>query len=36
MYLAFTGMPGESCRRRFDSLILRLCDVFRALVVCVT
>ena len=32
MYLVFTGMPGESYRRRLTSLLLRLCDVFRALI----
>ena len=32
MYLVFTRMPGESYRRRFVSLLLRLCDVYRALI----
>ena len=32
MYLVFTRMPGESNRRRLRSLVLRLCDVFRALI----
>ena len=32
MYLAFTRVPGESYRRRFRSLLLRLCDVFLALI----
>ena len=31
-YLVFTRMPGESYRRRFRSLLLCLCYVFRALV----
>ena len=30
MYLVFTRMPGESCRRRLGSLLLYLCYVFRA------
>ena len=30
MYLVFTRMSGESYRRRLWSLLLRLCDVFRA------
>ena len=32
MYLIFTRMPGESYRRRLRSLLLCLCDVFRALI----
>ena len=32
MYLVFTRMPGESYRRRVMSLLLCLCDVFRALI----
>ena len=32
MYLVFTRMPGESHRRRLRSLLLYLCDVFRALI----
>ena len=32
MYLVFTRMPGESYRRRLWSLLLCLCDVFRALI----
>ena len=33
MYLVFTRMPGESYRRRrLGSLLLRLCDVLRALI----
>ena len=32
MYLVFTRMPGESYRRRLGSLLLCLCDVFRALI----
>ena len=32
MYLVFTRMPGESHRRRLRSLLLCLCDVFRALI----
>ena len=32
MYRVLTRMPGESYRRRFRSLLLRLCDVFRALI----
>ena len=32
MCLVFTPMPGESCCRRLRSLLLCLCDVFRALV----
>ena len=32
MYLAFTRMPGESYRWRLWSLLLCLCDVFRALI----
>ena len=32
MYLAFTHMPGESYRRRFRSLLLYLCYVYRELV----
>ena len=30
MYLVFTPTPGESCRKRFGSLLLMcFCDVFR-------
>ena len=32
MYLVFTRMPGESYHRRLRSLLLCLCDVFRALI----
>ena len=32
MYLVFTRMPGESHRRRLWSLLVCLCDVFRALI----
>ena len=32
MYFVFTRMPGESYRRRFRSLLLYLCYVFRALI----
>ena len=32
MCLVFTRMPGESYRRRLTSLLLCLCDVFRALI----
>ena len=32
MYLLFTRMPGESCRRRFRSLSLYSCDVIRVLI----
>ena len=32
MYLAFTRVPGESYRKRLKSLLLYLCDVFRALI----
>ena len=32
MYLVFTHTPGESYRRRHRSLLLCLCDVFRALI----
>ena len=32
MYLVFTRMPGESYPRRLGSLLLCLCDVFRALI----
>ena len=32
MYLVFTRMPGASYRRRLRSLLLRLCDVVRALI----
>ena len=32
MYLVFTRMPGESYRRRLGSLLLCLCDLFRALI----
>ena len=28
--IVFTRMPGESCRRRLESLLLCLCDVFPA------
>ena len=31
MYLVFTRVPGESYCRRLRSLLLCLCDVFRAL-----
>ena len=31
MYLAFTRVPGEGCRRQLRSLLLYLCYVFRAL-----
>ena len=31
-YLVFTRLPGESYRRRFRSLLLYLCYVFRALI----
>ena len=31
-YLLFTRMPGESYRRRLGSLLMCLCDVFRALI----
>ena len=31
-YLIFTRMPGKSYRRRLRSLLLCLCDVFRALI----
>ena len=30
MYLVFTRMPGKTYRRRLRSLLLCLCDVFRA------
>ena len=33
-YLVFTRMPGESYWRRFRSLLLYSCDVFRALINC--
>ena len=33
MCLVFTRMPGESYRRRLRSLLLYLCDVFRALII---
>ena len=32
MYLVFTRKPGESYRRRLRSLLLYMCDVFRALI----
>ena len=32
MYLAFTRMAGERYRGRLRSLLLCLCDVFRALI----
>ena len=32
MYLVFTHMPAESYRRRLRSLLLCLCDIFRALI----
>ena len=32
MYLAIDGMPGESYSRRLRSLLLCLCDVFRAII----
>ena len=32
MYLVFICMPDESCRRRLRSVLLYLCDVFRALI----
>ena len=32
MYLVFTRMPCESYRRRLRSLLLCLCDVYRALI----
>ena len=32
VYLEFTRMPGESYCRRLRCLLLRLCDVFRALI----
>ena len=32
MHLVFTRMPGESYRRRLGSVLLNLCDVFRALI----
>ena len=32
MYVVITRMPGESYRRRLGSLLIRLCDVFRALI----
>ena len=31
-YLLFTRMPGEIYRRRLGSLLMCLCDVFRALI----
>ena len=31
IYLVFTRMPGESYRRRLRSLLLYMCDIFRAL-----
>ena len=33
VYLVFICMPGESYRRRLGSLLLHLCDVFRALII---
>ena len=32
MYCVLTGMPGESYRRQLMSLLLSLCDGFRALI----
>ena len=32
IYLEFTRMPGRSYRRRLGSLVVCLCDVFRALI----
>ena len=32
MYLIFTGMLRESYRKRLRSLLLCLCDVFRAII----
>jgi len=32
MYLVFTRMQGESYRWRLSSLLLYLCDVFRAII----
>ena len=32
MYLVFTRVQGESYRRRLRSLLLWLCDIFRALI----
>ena len=32
MYFVFARMPGESYRRRLGSLLLYVCDVFRALI----
>ena len=32
-YFEFTRMPGERYRRRFESLLLCLCDVFRTLII---
>ena len=32
VYLVFARMPGESYRRQLGSLLLCLCDVFRALI----
>ena len=32
MYLVFTCMPGESYCRQLGSLLLCLCDIFRALI----
>ena len=32
MYLVFTRILGESYRRRLTSLLMCLCDVFRALI----
>ena len=34
MYLIFTRMPSEKYRRRFRSLLLCSCDIFRALIDC--
>ena len=31
-YFVFTRMPGDSYRRRLGSLLLCLCDVFRAVI----
>ena len=32
MYLTFIRMPGQSCSRRLESLLLYLCSVFGALI----
>ena len=32
MYRIFTGMPGESYRKRLGSLLLYLCYLFRVLI----